>query len=71
MEWTETEQRVFKALKTVLVSALALALSDINKPLPLYMGEARGAVYGELMPTLEPWKKMMMHLSKRLNLVPV
>lgn len=71
LEWTETEQRGFKALKSVVVSALALALSDITKSLSLYMGEARGAAYGELIQTLEPWKNMMMHLSKRLNLVTI
>lgn len=54
LEWTESEQRGFKALKTVLVSAPPLALSDITNPLPLYMHEARGAAYGELMQTLEP-----------------
>lgn len=54
LEWTEKDQRGFKALKTVLVSALALALSDMTKLLPLYMSKARGAAYGELMQTLEP-----------------
>lgn len=41
-EWTETQQKTFKALKKDSVSAAALALPDITNPFHLYTDEAWG-----------------------------
>lgn len=41
-EWTETQQRTFKALKRASVSAAVLALPDITNSFHLYTDEAWG-----------------------------
>ncbi|KAK1340639.1 hypothetical protein QTO34_017029 [Cnephaeus nilssonii] len=67
LNWTEVEQRAFEELKKALVSAPALALSDVTKPFHLYVSEVRGIAKGVLTQTLGPWKRPMAYLSKRLD----
>ncbi|KAK1331897.1 hypothetical protein QTO34_007573 [Cnephaeus nilssonii] len=65
--WTEVEQRAFEELKKALISAPALASPDITKPFHLYMSEVRGIAKGILIQTLDPWKRPVAYLSKRLE----
>jgi hypothetical protein len=67
LEWTETEQLAFEKLTQALVSALALALPDIQKPFYLYVAEVRGIEKGVLAQTLGLWKTPIAYLSKRLD----
>jgi hypothetical protein len=71
LEWTETEQQAFEKLKQTLVSAPALALTDIQKPFYLYVAEVRGIAKGVLAQTLGPWKRPVAYPSKRLDPVTV
>jgi hypothetical protein len=55
--WTPDHQKVFEEIKKALLTAPALALSDLTKPYTLYVDERAGIVRGVLTQTLGPWKR--------------
>jgi hypothetical protein len=65
--WTRKHQLAFETLKKALLQALALALSDLNKPFTLYIDERNGVARGVLTQVLGPWKCPVAYLSKKLD----
>ncbi|KAK1327367.1 LOW QUALITY PROTEIN: hypothetical protein QTO34_014987 [Cnephaeus nilssonii] len=61
------EQWAFEELKKALISAPALALPDVTKPFHLHVSGIRGIAKGVLTQTLDPWKRPVAYLSKRLD----
>ncbi|KAK1338273.1 hypothetical protein QTO34_001388 [Cnephaeus nilssonii] len=61
------EQWAFEELKKALISAPALALPDVTKPFHLHVSEVRSIAKGVLIQTLDPWKRPVAYLSKRLD----
>lgn len=52
LTWTSRCQTAFETIKTELVSAPALVLPDLKKPLELYVHERQGRSLGVFMQTL-------------------
>ncbi|XP_057359725.1 uncharacterized protein LOC130684077 [Manis pentadactyla] len=61
------QQKAFDELKTVLLTAPALALPDPLKSFTLFVDERKGIAKGVLMQQLGPWKHPVAYLSKKLD----
>ncbi|XP_058547090.1 uncharacterized protein LOC131489233 [Neofelis nebulosa] len=66
-EWTEKEETAFNQLKKALLSAPALGLPDIMKPIHLFVDEHKEIAKGVLTQALGPWNCLVAYLSKKLD----
>ncbi|XP_053789375.1 uncharacterized protein LOC128782891 [Vidua chalybeata] len=70
MEWTTKEAtRAFGQLKKALMSAPALGLPDVSKPLFLFSHEKQRIALGILAQDLGPYCRAVTYLSKQLDAV--
>lgn len=65
--WGKEEQNSFDTIKRALLSAPALGLPDISKPVHLYVDESCGIAKGVLTQKIGPWRRPVAYLSKRLD----
>ena len=56
-EWGKEQQEAFDGIERALLSALALALPDVEKPFTLYLEGRNGVARGVLTQSLGPWKR--------------
>ena len=66
-EWTEETEQAFQQIKLALLTAPALGLPDVSKPIRLFIDESQGIAKAVLTQPLGPWPRPVAYLSKRLD----
>jgi hypothetical protein len=61
------QEQSFDAIKQALLEAPALGLPDASRPFHLYAEENKEIAKGVLTQWLDPWKRPVAYLSKKLN----
>lgn len=67
LNWTSLMEKALNEIKAAILNAPALALPDATKPSHMYVDEKKGKAKGVLLQTLEPWKRPVAYLSKKLD----
>lgn len=65
--WTKDRQRAFDILNQRLLETSTLGLPDVSKPFHLFIDEHKEIAKDMLTQTVEPWKRPVANLSKKLD----